>query len=34
MQMYQIFIMLVLLNGMDRLAKEYFIEALMNTFIF
>ena len=34
MQMYHIFTMLVLLNGMDRLGKEYFIESLMNTFIF
>ena len=34
MQMYHIFTMLVLLNGMDHLAKEYFIESLMNTFIF
>ena len=33
MQLYHIFTLLVLLNGMDIFAKEYFVEALINTFI-
>ena len=33
MQMYHIFTLLVLLNGMDIFAKEYFVETFISTFI-